>query len=146
MSHDPDCVFCKIALGEIPAAAVLTTDHVMAFLDVNPLADGHTLLIPKQHFVTLGEMDAQTVQRLVRHLPALINAVTGATGASGCNILQNNGRDAGQAVGHVHFHIIPRSAGDGLGYRWNAGSYPPGRADELKRRIEGALPGRNRED
>ena len=115
-----DCVFCKIAAGEIPCTKVYEDDACLTFMDIGPLADGHTLLIPKKHYEFLYDMPADEVAHLGRQLPALAKAVKEAMGAEGINVLQNNGRVSGQAVPHVHFHFIPRVADDGLGYRWPA--------------------------
>ncbi len=125
------CIFCKIGAGEIPSARVLEDSSAFAFLDIGPLAEGHVLLIPKAHFATLDQMPADAAAGLMRHLPALVRAVQAATGCQGVNVLQNNGAAAHQAVGHVHFHIIPRNAGDAFQFNWPAGKYPPGRADQL---------------
>ncbi len=139
MQTDPDCVFCRIVAGAIPAARVFENDRVLAFLDIGPLAEGHLLVIPREHYARLEQMPPDLAGDLARCLPDLARAVLRVTGAPGYNLLQNNDRTAGQVVGHVHFHIIPRHDGDGLGYRWNASSYPPGRAEELQRRIRDAL-------
>jgi histidine triad (HIT) family protein len=136
---DPDCIFCKIVAGQIPALRVFEDEAVLAFLDVGPLAEGHVLVIPKRHYHRLEDMPADAVADLARHLPRLGRAVMKATSAPGYNVLQNNGREAGQVVGHVHVHIIPRAAGDGLGYRWNASKYPNGRADEVRQQLVAAL-------
>ena len=103
----------------------------LSFLDIGPLAEGHLLLVPKQHYEWLDQMPAEQVARLAQHLPRLGRALVRAVGCQGYNVLQNNGRVAGQAVGHVHFHVIPRVAGDGLGYRWPAGQYAEGRAESV---------------
>ncbi len=139
MNVNPDCIFCKIVAGEVPCLKIYEDEHVLSFLDIGPLSDGHTLVIPKAHFVTLDEMPPETVERTTRVLPGLARAVQKATGAEGYNILQNNGKVSGQAVMHVHFHIIPRAEGDGLGYRWNAGTYPEGRAEAIHEAIRGEL-------
>lgn len=141
MSQDSECIFCRIVAGTIPAATVLSTDSAVAFLDINPLADGHTLLIPRRHVTTLDAMPPDDLKGLVGDLPALVRAVMAASGATGCNVLQNNGRVAGQVVQHVHFHIIPRVADDRLGYRWNAGTYPTGRVEQIQNRIKAELAG-----
>ena len=112
---------------------------VLAFLDINPLAEGHALIIPKTHRERLEEMSADEVAAIARHLPRLARAVLAATGAAAYNVLQNNGKAAQQSVGHVHFHIIPRREGDSLGYRWPAGSYPAGRGEELRQKVVAAL-------
>ncbi len=135
MATQQPCVFCDIMNGAIPAATVLDTPHAFAFLDIAPLAPGHTLLIPKGHVETLTDMEPDVLQHLVAELPKLAGAILAATGARAYNVLQNNGRDAGQVVGHVHFHIIPRAADDGLGFRWNTTTYAAGQADALQRDI-----------
>ena len=135
MSVADDCVFCKIVAGEIPCTKIFEDEFCLSFLDVGPLADGHTLLIPKAHYGQLPDVPPETMAGLASQLPRIGRAIVRATGAEGFNVLQNNGRIAGQVVPHVHFHLIPRKAEDGLGYRWNAGSYPAGRADEIARRI-----------
>lgn len=139
MSESSDCIFCKIVAGKIPAQVVFDTEEAVAFLDVAPLADGHTLLIPKRHYHVLHDMPAAELRALTAHLPRLAAAVMNATGAEAYNVLQNNGRSAGQVVEHVHFHIIPRTASDDLGYRWNAKQYQEGRADELCSKIRSVL-------
>lgn len=139
MSNTSDCIFCKIASGEIPAKRVWESDEAIAFLDVSPLAEGHTLLIPRQHFTDMRDVPVEQLARLVAQGPALTAALMKATGATGVNMLQNTGASAGQAVFHIHFHFIPRSEDDGLGFRWNAGSYSPGRADEVLDAIRKAL-------
>ncbi len=141
MSTSTSCPFCRIVAGQLPAAVVLSTDHVIAFLDISPLADGHTLLIPTDHYPTLSDMTPEAACRLTQHLPALTSAIMSATGAVGVNVLQNNGAAAGQIVEHVHFHLIPRVEGDGLGFRWNAKTYPTGRAESVRNDIQAALAG-----
>lgn len=139
MNRDPGCVFCKIVAGEIPSHKVYEDADCVAFLDVGPLAEGHLLVIPKSHAVTLDDMSDDEVAAVTRHLPRLGRAATGAVGVEAYNVLQNNGRPAGQAVDHVHFHIIPRRESDGLGYRWNASKYAEGRAAAVCEKIINAL-------
>ncbi len=139
MAVDPNCIFCKIAAGEIPSLEIFADDDIHAFLDIDPLADGHLLIIPRAHYERLDEMPPEAVGRVTGHLPRLARAVTAATNAEGYNILQNNGAVSGQAVFHVHFHIIPRTGADGLGYRWNAGKYEAGRDVKLQQDILSAL-------
>jgi histidine triad (HIT) family protein len=130
-----DCIFCKIVAGKIPSLKIYENDHVLSFLDIGPLADGHTLVIPKKHYTYLHEMPSEELAEIGKALPEIADAVMAATGAQGYNVLQNNGRCAGQLVDHVHFHIIPRIEGDGLGYRWNAKEYPEGKARQVQRAI-----------
>ncbi len=139
MSSAADTVFTRIVRGEIPAQVVYEDEAVLAFLDISPLAPGHTLLIPKQAYATMADAPAETAAALGAALPRLVRAVQAATGAAGVNILQNNGRSAGQEVNHIHFHIIPRVEKDGLGYRWNPGSYASGEAEAMQARVVAAL-------
>jgi len=134
-----DCIFCKIVKGEIPSAKVYEDDTVYAFLDIAPLAWGHTLVIPKKHVERITEMSAEEAAALMSVVPKLAKAVLGATGAKGLNVLQNNGAVSGQAVDHLHVHLIPRDANDGLGYRWNAKQYPEGEMDKVHRKLTDAL-------
>ncbi|MBC8373075.1 MAG: HIT family protein [Phycisphaerae bacterium] len=136
---DSDCLFCKIVAGEIPASKVLEDDACVAFMDIGPLAEGHVLLIPKMHAVTLDELPAEQAGEMLGNLPALVRAVQAATGCQGVNVLQNNGRVAHQVVMHVHFHVIPRNEGDAFGFNWPASSYPPGRMEELAEAVRSEL-------
>ncbi len=137
--RDPDCIFCKIIAGKIPSHAVYEDEHVLSFLDIGPLSRGHTLIIPKGHYVTLDEVPAETAAACGRAAKAVGAAVVASTGCAGWNLLQNNGSVAGQVVMHVHFHIIPRDEGDGLGYRWPAGKLDDQAAAELKAAITDRL-------
>ncbi len=136
---DPICIFCKIVGGEIPSMKVWETEDALAFLDVAPLAEGHLLVIPKPHYARLGDIPGSVLGGVLALLPMLAGAVGKVTGATGHNILQNDGRIAGQAVDHVHFHIIPRREGDGLGYRWLPGEYTTDRGRTIHRHLLQAL-------
>jgi histidine triad (HIT) family protein len=103
-----DTLFSKLIRGEIPCHKVYEDALVFAFLDINPLSRGHTLVIPKEPAVTLDALSDESAAAIGRVLPRLSRAVLKATGATAYNILQNNGALAHQAVFHVHFHIIPR--------------------------------------
>ena len=138
MTRDADCVFCKIVAGELPATTVLEDEAAVALMDIRPLAEGHVLLVPRGHFVTLDEMPADAASAMLRHLPALVKAVQAATGCEGVNVLQNNGRVAHQEILHVHFHVIPRTAGDAFGFNWPAGECPQERLEALAERIRAA--------
>ena len=139
MSAANKTVFDRILDGEIPCHRVYEDDHVLAFLDVGPLADGHTLVIPKERKAQLHELSDEAAAALGRVLPRLCWAVLAATGATAYNVLQNNGAAAHQVVAHVHFHVIPKTAGGGLGIGWPAGRLEDGRAKELTARIRAAL-------
>lgn len=114
-------IFDKILAGEIPCHKVYEDDHVFAFLDIGPLSRGHTLVIPKERAVHLDELSDEAAAALGRVLPRICRAVQRITGATAYNVLQNNGAAAHQAVDHVHFHVIPKHGGRGLGIRWDAG-------------------------
>lgn len=139
MSRDPNCVFCKIVAVEIPAQVVYENEFMLAFLDTGPLADGHLLVIPREHLALLTDLSPAQVGRLVGILPMLGRALLDVTGAEGFNVLLNQGPSAGQVVPHLHFHLIPRRSADGLGYRWKAGTYAKGRAGELAAAYQQAL-------
>ncbi len=123
-----DCIFCRIVSGGIPSYLVFEDERVIAFLDINPVAIGHTLVIPKAHSTELAGMSPEDMTAVGAALRRLAPAVAKAVGAEGYNILNNCGAVAGQAVGHVHFHIIPRTGRDGRGYRWLTFSYREGQA------------------
>ena len=121
-------IFDKILAGEIPCHRVYEDDDVLAFLDIGPLSRGHTLVIPKERAAHLDELSDASAAALGRVLPRLCRAVLEATGATAYNVLQNNGPEAHQAVMHVHFHIIPKTADGGLGVGWPAGELEDGEA------------------
>jgi len=108
-----DCLFCQIVDGAIPSNTVAETDDAYAFLDVNPLARGHTLVIPKDHHERVGELPAETAGDLFELVNDVTPAVEDAVDAPASTVAFNNGEDAGQEVPHVHCHVIPRFADDG---------------------------------
>lgn len=134
-------IFDRILDGEIPCHRVYEDDQVLAFLDIAPLSDGHTLVIPKERKACLHELSDDSAAALGRVLPRLCRAVVAATGASAYNVLQNNGASAHQAVMHVHFHIIPKTGSKGLGIGWSPGKLAGDRAEELVDGIRAALQG-----
>ena len=139
MSDSQDTIFGKILDGEIPCHKVYEDDHVLAFLDVGPLSRGHTLVIPKERKAYVHELSDESAAAIGRVLPRLSRAVLQATGATAYNVLQNNGPAAHQAVMHVHFHIIPKTADGGLGVGWPAQSLDDAEAQSLVADIKAAL-------
>jgi histidine triad (HIT) family protein len=139
MSDHAPTIFDKILAGEIPCHRLYEDEHVLAFLDIGPLSAGHTLVIPKEGAAYLHELSDEAAAALGRVLPRLCRAVVRATGARAYNVLQNNGTEAHQVVMHVHFHIIPRHGGRGLGIGWPAGRLDDATARELVGKIRGAL-------
>lgn len=131
-----ETVFDRILRGEIPCHKVYEDEQVLAFLDIGPLSEGHTLVIPKEQAVTLDKLSEESAAAIGRLLPRLCRAVMRATGCASYNILQNNGAAAHQAVNYVHFHIIPKpSSREGLGISWNAHPLEKTGAADLARRI-----------
>ena len=133
-----DSIFGKIIRGEIPCHRIYEDERVLAFLDVNPIARGHTLVIPKEAVETIDQLSDESAAAIGRVLPRITRAVLAGSGATACNVLQNNGVLAHQAVPHVHFHIIPKHEdGSGLGIGWKASKLENG--GELARVIAGKL-------
>lgn len=138
MSAD-DCLFCKMVAGQIPVAKIYEDEVVLAFLDIGPISDGHTLVIPKKHFEKLHDCPPELLGRIASRLGKIAGAVTAAMNSDGYNILSNNGRAAGQLIEHLHFHIITRKTGDALFDRWPAYTYEQGRieviAEEIRKKL-----------
>ncbi|NCC49965.1 MAG: HIT family protein [Spartobacteria bacterium] len=118
-----DCIFCKIVKGEIPSAKVYEDDDLLAFIDVGPIIKGHTLVIPKEHYDNIAATPVDVLQKLIKLVQRIAGAQMNALDADGVNIIQNNGEVAGQAVPHIHFHVIPRFKDDGHQWNWDAKSY-----------------------
>ena len=137
--HDPNCVFCKIIDGQIPSARVLETDLAVAFLDINPVNPGHTLVVPRAHHVQLTDLPDDLAAYVGSLLPRLCRAVREATAAEGLNVIVNNGPVAGQRVDHCHWHIIPRFAADPFRLPWRQGKYSGDELNQMKSRIEQEL-------
>ena len=122
-----ETIFTKILRNEIPCHRVYEDEYVLAFLDINPVSKGHTLVIPREPAETLDQLSEETAAAIGKALPRIARAVMAATGVPHYNILQNNGAPAHQAVFHVHFHIIPKyDDGSGLGITWRAGKLEDG--------------------
>lgn len=134
-----DCIFCRIIAGDIPSHKVYEDEHVYAFLDIGPLSEGHTLIVPKQHAETLDQLSDDAAAACGLACKKIGAAVAAAMNCPGWNVLQNNGAVAGQEVMHVHFHLIPRAEGDGLGYRWHPKELEKNKAESLKSDIVTAL-------
>jgi histidine triad (HIT) family protein len=139
MSDHQPTIFDKILSGDIPSYKVYEDEHVFAFLDIGPLSDGHTLVIPKERKVRLDQLSDEAAAAVGRALPRICRAVMAATGATAYNVLQNNGSAAHQVVMHVHFHIIPKFGGEGLGIGWNARKLDDSAARSLVEKMRQAL-------
>lgn len=112
MVTEQDCIFCKIVRGEIPSKKIYEDRDVIAFLDINPANPGHCLVVPKKHSETVFDTDDEVLGKAITVTKKLAADVKEKLGADGVNIVQNNGRHAGQLVSHIHFHIIPRFPDD----------------------------------
>jgi histidine triad (HIT) family protein len=130
-----DCIFCRMAAGQVPVTKIYEDQVILAFLDINPVSDGHTLVIPKQHFERLHDCPAELVGQVSSCLGKIAEAVADAMHSEGYNILCNNGRAAGQLVEHLHFHIIPRNIADGVFDHWPAYKYEEGRIEAIAAEI-----------
>jgi len=131
-----DTIFGKIVRGEIPCHKIYEDATVLAFLDINPLSDGHTLVVPKEAAATLDKLSDESAAAIGRVLPRLCRAVVAATGVKEYNVLENNGSGAHQAIAHVHFHIIPKPNGrEGLGIGWPLKTLDPAVGASLAARI-----------
>ncbi len=142
LSRDPHCIFCKIIHGEIPSARVLETEHAVAFLDVNPVNQGHLLIVPRAHHGKVCEFPEELSAHLGSLLPRLSRAVHAATGSDGSNVVINSGRIAGQTVDHCHWHVIPRFRGDPVDWPWPQGEYLGDEMAQMAFRISRELGGR----
>lgn len=116
-----DCVFCAIAAGEIPSFKIYEDDFVLAFLDINPFSEGHTLVIPKEHYKGLLDVPPKVLAVLLERVQKVSSHIAKALACDGFNILQNNGAAAGQTVNHIHFHIVPRMEGSVLSFESGKG-------------------------
>jgi histidine triad (HIT) family protein len=135
-----DTVFGKILRGEIPCHKVYEDEKVLAFLDINPLTTGHTLVITKEPAATLDALSDDSAAALGRVLPRLCRAVIAVTGVREYNVLENNGTAAHQAIPHVHFHIIPKpNSREGLGIGWPMSAFDHKAGAALAARIAAAI-------
>ena len=109
------CIFCRIVAGDIPAEIVAKDEHAVAFLDIAPLADGHTVIVPRAHVATIEEMAPDDARGLFQTVARLAGPVRKAVGGAGNTIGINDGAATGQTIPHVHVHIVPRRSDDGAG-------------------------------
>ena len=129
MTTDPDCIFCRIVAQEIPSIRVYEDANTLAFMDINPVAAGHTLVIPKQHWPNLFEMPDARLGEVLSTARRVAAGVQKALNPDGVSLVQANGKGAAQSVPHFHVHIIPRTLGDNLKINWKL---IPGNLDEIQ--------------
>ncbi len=123
-----NCIFCKIAAGEIPSATIYEDDDFRVILDIEPASKGHALILPKEHYANLYELPEGIASKALVVAKKVITKMTEIVGCDGYNVLQNNGEVAGQTVFHFHIHLIPRYKEDDVTITWNQGEL----SDELK--------------
>lgn len=134
-----NCIFCKIANGEIPSATVYEDDTFRAILDIAPAHKGHVIVLPKSHADNLFELDDEVAAKALPVVKKIAKALKTVTGCDGVNVLQNNGTAAGQSVFHLHIHIVPRFEGDGILPVWPHESYEDGEAAQWAEKIVAAM-------
>jgi histidine triad (HIT) family protein len=124
------CVFCKIITGEIPSYKIYEDNDTFAFLDIKPVNPGHVLVVPKKHYQNMEEISDSDLQKIILIVKKIGAALKNKLGVIGYNINENNDLIAGQAVPHLHFHVIPRREEDGLKH-WPGSAYLPGQAEDI---------------
>ncbi len=126
-----DCIFCKIAAGEIPAATLYENEEFRVILDAGPAAKGHMLVLPKEHYADILEMPEELVGKAFTVAKKMAVKMEEELECDGINVLQNNHEAAGQTVFHFHIHLIPRRKNDKMGIGWKAGSLSEKDKEEL---------------
>ena len=132
---DENCIFCKLANGDIPTATVYEDEYLRAIMDAAPANKGHIIILPKSHAANIYEIEDEYVSRAFVLAKKLAVALKKLTGCDGVNILQNNGEAAGQSVFHFHVHVIPRFKNDDCTIVWKPTSYEDGEASEVAKKI-----------
>jgi histidine triad (HIT) family protein len=135
-----DCVFCSIVAGDVEAELVLDETDFVAFLDARPVFKGHTLLVPREHVVTLPDLPAHLRDGFLEAAQRLARAVVDGLGAQGSFVALNN--VVSQSVAHLHLHVVPRTKGDGLrGFFWPRTKYAEGEAPQYAAQLRASLAG-----
>lgn len=136
--RDENCIFCKIANGEIPSATLYEDEEFRVILDLGPATKGHALILPKNHYTDIYEIDDETAAKAMCLAKKMIEKMTKILKCDGYNIVQNNGTTAGQSVFHFHMHLIPRYAGDKAGIsNWKPGELKEEDKEEILSKICG---------
>lgn len=136
-----ECIFCKIRDGQVPSTRVYEDEQTLAFMDINPLNDGHLLVIPKAHAETVYDIPPEDLVAVARTTKKVVEAIRRALQPEGLTLLQANGPAAFQSVPHFHLHLIPRWKGDGRGFDWRLVKGDPGRIAATAEKIRSHLPG-----
>lgn len=136
---DDNCIFCKIAAGKIPSNTLYENDSFRVILDIAPAAKGHAIVLPKAHMADLFAMDADIAATALPVITKVAGALKEALSCDGINLMQNNGKAAGQTIFHLHFHIIPRFHDDGLTIPGQTTTYDEGEAEALAAKVRSLL-------
>lgn len=131
-----ECIFCKIANGEIPAATLYEDENFRVILDLNPASKGHALILPKTHAANLYELPDETAEKVLVLAKKMAAKMVDTLECDGFNLLQNNGEIAGQTVFHFHMHLIPRYQGDEVKIGWTPGSLTDEMKDDILSRLQ----------
>ena len=134
-----DCVFCKIVNGDIPSNTIYENSEFKVIMDISPATKGHVLVLPKEHFKDIYDIDAETAGKLSQLAAVVARALKEVLHCDGLNIIQNNGEIAGQTVFHFHMHLIPRYEGDDVTVKWKEHSMDAEEMDQLRKDIRKAL-------
>ena len=130
-----DCIFCKIANGEIPAATLYEDQDFRVILDLGPASKGQALILPKAHFENLYELPDDLAGKALILAKEVTKKMKKVLNCDGYNVVQNNGTAAGQTVFHFHVHLIPRNENDGVGITWKPGTLKPEDRDEILKKF-----------
>ena len=136
---DQSCIFCKIANGEIPSAKVYEDEQFSVILDMGPTSKGHALILPKEHFKDVCDLDDAYAAKVLKLGAKIGSAMKKGLGATGFNLVQNNGQSAGQTVFHFHMHVIPRYDDQAPIVTWTPGSAEPEELQETAKQIRECL-------
>ena len=134
-----DCIFCKIANGEIPSTTIYEDEFHRVFFDINPASKGHCLIVPKDHYDNVFDMDDEAAARLFPLASKVARSLKEQLNLEGMNIVQNNGTIAGQTVFHFHMHLIPRYAGDTVNVGWKPGEADMDELSDLAGKIKAGI-------
>ena len=134
-----NCIFCKIANGEIPAATLYEDENFRVILDLGPASKGHALILPKSHAANIYELSDEMAAKAMILAKKMATAMTAALKCDGFNIVQNNGECAGQTVFHFHMHLIPRYKGDQVGITWHPGELSYADKEEILLKVKEQL-------
>lgn len=133
---DDNCIFCKIAEGEIPSATLFEDEDFRVILDLGPASKGHALILPKEHYANLYELSDELAAKAMVLAKKMITRMQKVLNCDGYNIVQNNGEPAGQTVFHFHMHLIPRYEGDSVGLGWHMGELTDADRDEILSKLK----------